>query len=162
MQNKEITIYELMGLIKDGQAPKKIKLCESNNIYKFNKDYSSIEELYLTNIGNRWLDFLDITLDTKVEILPEENDEWEDIEEIETLEENIKYTKNSVTHIIGIDDKEKDVYIPILNQLIKNQRKIIEKLDDNTCIRDKAELELFINERINKKMNKDIGVNNKL
>ena len=150
MKNKVITVYELMGLIKDGQAPKKIKY--NNFILTLNEakdDYK--DECYILFLfekfeeSNNTVDFLNDT----VEILPEENDEWEDIEEIENIDDF------AVGNLTELNSK-------VINKLIKNQRKIIEKLDDNTCIRDKAELELFINERINKKMNKDIGVNNKL
>lgn len=34
----KITIYELLGLIKEGKAPKKIKIAE--NIYEFDEDYN--------------------------------------------------------------------------------------------------------------------------
>lgn len=38
----KITIYELLGLIKDGKAPKKIKFCE--NIYEWDEE----SKFYLT------------------------------------------------------------------------------------------------------------------
>ena len=140
MKNEKTTIYELMGLIKDNKAPKKIKFGE--DIYTYvPKEHNYKDSERYSLFGHHIIDITNFLVIT-VEILPEENDEWEDIKEIQ----------------VG------DVYdiTKVLNKLIKNQQKIIEKLDDNTCIRDKAELELFINERINEKMNKDIGVNNKL
>lgn len=35
--NKKITLYELLGLVKDGQAPKKIKV--TGHIYEFDEEY---------------------------------------------------------------------------------------------------------------------------
>lgn len=69
--NKEITIYELLGLIKDGKAPKKIKY--ENIIWKYNleeneyiedrKDYRRFQDYFSNN-----LNFLDC-LNEEVEII---------------------------------------------------------------------------------------------
>lgn len=40
--NKTITIYELLGLVKDGKAPKKIKV--TGNIYEYDEEF----KFYLT------------------------------------------------------------------------------------------------------------------
>ena len=55
-----------------------------------------------------------------VEILPEENDEWEDIEELEIYTSNYIYDKEEI-HI----NRE------TINQLIKNQKYLKERLDKN-------------------------------
>ena len=65
----KITIYELLGLIKDGKAPKKIKY--KNNIYEYDGEIQN----YCSPINMVW-DFLigkDIVaiLDDEVEILNE-------------------------------------------------------------------------------------------
>ncbi len=71
--NKFITIYELLELVKDGKAPKKIKY--ENIIWKYNleeneyiedrKDYRRFQDYFSIN-----LNFLDCLKD-KVEILEE-------------------------------------------------------------------------------------------
>ncbi len=114
MKNKMITIYELMGLIKDNKAPEKIKY--KNRTFTLNKirdDYE--DESYILFLfetfgkSNNTFDFLN----TKVEFLPEEKYEWEDIEEID-IENDIPY-----------NPAEK------INQLIKNQKCLKERLDKN-------------------------------
>ena len=73
--NRTITVYELLGLIKDGKAPKKIKY--ENNIYEFtNYDYrrvvTEIERGFVEYwlIGNYNQD-LQSLLNEKIEILEE-------------------------------------------------------------------------------------------
>ena len=86
MKNKIITMYELMGLIKDDKAPKKIKI--NNKIwffYKSNKEtlYIDNENSYLKSCSLNFNYYIDNKkLNETVEILPEENDECEDIEEL--------------------------------------------------------------------------------
>lgn len=73
--NKEITIYDLLGLIKDGKAPKKIMY--NDNVYEFNEyDYRCI----VTEIERGFVDHrliknynqnLQSSLNEKVEILEE-------------------------------------------------------------------------------------------
>ena len=113
MKNKEITYYELMGLMKDGQAPKKIKY--DDNIFNFDfetNNYRDNEESFLFG------DYIygQLNLNDTVEILTEENDEWEDIEEIDnigfmTIEDGFNFLKKTT------------------NLLIKNQKYLKEKLD---------------------------------
>lgn len=72
--NNTISVYELLGLIKDGKAPKKIKY--ENIIWKYNleeneyiedrKDYRRFQDYFSNN-----LNFLDC-LNDKVEILEED------------------------------------------------------------------------------------------
>lgn len=87
----KITIYELLGLVKDGKAPKKIKF--RNEIYEYENnikdsfiDYAGIEKetnesFYLSSyIGNNYIS--DIFTD-EVEIIEESKKiEYEQIEEL--------------------------------------------------------------------------------
>lgn len=69
-------------------------------------------------------------LNDNVEILDEE-DEFIDIEEIKlTSDGSIKGYYNGETHHITTNIKDKEVYIKLLNQLIKNQKLIISKLKE--------------------------------
>lgn len=77
--NKEITIYELLGLIKDGQAPERIVY--DNYIWSWTgDDYRTIlktekEQFLITGMYYTWLsEFLDDTVEiidnNKIEKLP--------------------------------------------------------------------------------------------
>lgn len=71
--NKTITIYELLGLVKDGKAPKKIKYDGDKYTYNDCKDYeidSSIYNLFETIT-------VTFILNDTVEII-EDNDKLED------------------------------------------------------------------------------------
>jgi len=109
----KITIYELLGLIKDGKAPKKIKYNE--RVYEIDE----IQEDYSYFAINRYEYLLDdintfSRFNYEIEILDEE-DEFIDIEEIEI--KKIEETSH-------LEFKEK------INDLIKNQKKIINKLKE--------------------------------
>ena len=132
MKNKEITIYELIGLIKDGKAPKKIKV--DNEIYNFHKgmetsyilgDNEDIELNFNYYIENDLLNKKDI------EILPEENDEWEDIEEINIENDGHNdFIKNEYGTRCGLT-KHSKIIVEKVNQLIKNQKYLKERIDEN-------------------------------
>lgn len=107
----EITIYELLGLVKDGKAPKKIKIgnkelyfSKTKNTYEF-EDGGSLNWCYYVT---------DDSLYRKVNVI--EEDAFEDIEEINLGVLNTQSDKN----------KE---FKNAINALIKNQKKIISKLD---------------------------------
>ena len=128
MKNEVITIFKLMKLIKKGKAPEKIKY--NGIIYQFNDelydyDCSTSDVCLLESIFsncNNWLY-------EEVEIQPKENNDWEDIEE---LKHDGKKIYNSITNIYNkLNSKEKNIFIPILNQLIKNQKYLKERLDKN-------------------------------
>ena len=128
MKNKTITLCELIGLITEGQAPKKIK-CD-NKIYTFiNRDYYHNGEWLSTELSTLFEEFSIKELLNKkmIEILPEENDEWEDIEEIKHNGKRIYNPKTNTYNTLNT--KEKNIFIPIINQLIKNQKYLKEKLD---------------------------------
>lgn len=68
--NKEITIYELLRLIKDGQAPKKIKFYDRIFEYEYQlKDYY-YESYSLFEDG---IEIISDSLNDKVEIIEEDN-----------------------------------------------------------------------------------------
>ena len=74
----KVTIYELLGMVKNGKAPKKIRYREM--IYHINYEYgdyeSDIEEYRFVDVKEHYYLFEDIDmlkcLDDKVEILEEE------------------------------------------------------------------------------------------
>ena len=125
MKNKEITIYELMGLIKDDEAPKKIKI--DNEIYTYKKDYEHADYFVKdSNIELNYNYYVEYNkLNEKiVEILPEENDKWEDIEEL-----NNNFTFEDTICELTDNDYKISCLSKKINKLIKNQQKIIEKLE---------------------------------
>ena len=131
----KITIYELLGLIKEGKAPQKIKV--TGTIYYFNENY----EMYLTKKENENYEVAlggmdkDINLianafNEVVEIIEEEKEiEFEDIEsfgvhyswdyiDYKNIEELKKYTNKDFQNIFDTLDK-----------LIKNQKKLIDAVN---------------------------------
>ena len=112
---KVISIYELLGMVKDGKAPKKIKY-ENREYYLYdNKSYLSTDK---TRFFDR-IYFCDLNIE--VEILDEE--EFEDIEEITIRDKTIGFPNGEWT----ARNMDKAFSIKI-NQLIKNQKKIIERI----------------------------------
>lgn len=104
--NKIITVYELLGLIKDGNAPKKIKHKGDTYIYA-GDDYSindNREDWLITKYNYFLTDFLN----EEVEIL-EENKPI--IEKIDTTTENTLFTMECFT---GIPEKAQDWNFNIL------------------------------------------------
>ena len=121
-----ITMYELIGLIKDDEAPKKIKDPVTDLIYEYNekeKNYfrkpATDKEISQPYYGLFYDDYdLMFNLDYAVETIPEENDdEWEEIELLMCLD-----TRETSDCICKIQDK--------INQLIKNQKHLKEKLEN--------------------------------
>lgn len=112
--NKEITIYELLGLIKDGNAPKKIRYEKSEYTYiEINKDYQKRNgELLLGNIIVGY-HFNDI-----VEIIEEDKD----IEELYISKNDITYSDGAIK-----DEELVDSIIEITSK-INEIRKEINKL----------------------------------
>jgi hypothetical protein len=122
----KITIYELLGLIKDGKAPKKIKYKGNTYIAKGNGidgfvgyfDEDDILDYELIH----YVAYKD--LNAEIEIIKEvEEDEFEDIEELD------------LKNIYKCDDYQQ-IYINFkhtwnkINALIKNQKKIINEIKD--------------------------------
>ena len=120
---KTITLYELLGLIKDGKAPKKIKY-ENREYYLYdNKSYLSTDK---TRFFDR-IYFCDLNIE--VEILDEE--EFEDIDKLD-IEDNAmnrseRYIRKSNNEFVTLSVSDY-VLANKINQLIKNQKKIIERI----------------------------------
>ena len=136
MKNKIITIYDLMGLIKDGKAPKQIKI--GDDIWYFVKRYDGNyyidKEEYCFHCCQLGFDYYieNNLLNNTVEILPEENDEWKDIEKINVDKENckrfIEYDSETGHHKYTIRLLD-EYFSNKINQLIKNQKYLKEKLE---------------------------------
>ena len=108
MENKEITIIKLLNEISNDKiVPKQIKY--QNKIYTFN----TIDKTYYDeNNYDLFWDYNYLILNDTVEILPEENDEWKDIEDLD-IEYSYAYKSINI----------------ILNKIIKNQKYLKEKLE---------------------------------
>lgn len=109
----KITMYELLGLVKDGKAPKKIRY--NDNIYYSSKDRVDLhvyqtEESDTTRKLSLIIDNEYLNLNDYVEIIEEDKKiEFEEIEEL----------------TCGTYDFEKQT----INSLIKNQRKLIDEVN---------------------------------
>ena len=122
--NKEITIYELLGLIKDEKAPKKIKY--NNRTYEFKEIEEGTGYVYESGIVKFWLSNeieFDISrcLNEKVEILEEDKPI---IEKIDTTIENTLFTMECFT---GIPEKAQDWNFNVLKDKLNE---VIEFLND--------------------------------
>ena len=118
----KITIYELLGLIKDGKAPKKIRVYGeiSEDIFTFNKNADVYYDDDCNTLGYKYN--LEVMLDSEIEIIKEvEDKEYEDIGELK------------IENIYKCDDYQQ-IYINFketwnkINALIKNQKKIMNEL----------------------------------
>ena len=134
MKNKVITIIGLIQRIYNNNAPKKIKI--DNDFWYFYKK-SNGEVSYIDNEESYWrscnLNFNyyieNNKLNYPVEILPEENDEWEDIEEMDTYHRGDKLLIVDKYYGDITGSLVDEVIADRVNQLIKNQKRIIEKLE---------------------------------
>ena len=132
MKNKIITMYDLMGLIKDDKAPKKIKI--NNKIwffYKSNKEtlYIDNENSYLKSCSLNFNYYIDNKkLNETVEILPEENDEWEDIEDYQY---SIIPSYFELKSVIECINENFETHQKALKIIIKNQKYLKERIDKN-------------------------------
>ena len=122
-----IKIIDLLKNYADGkEKPKKIKY--SNIEWEYNihlKDYQGYDNLHdTTRYFSNWVCFT--SLNDEVKILDEE-DGFEDIEEFK--EHKLINTKD-ILELEMIINKINADYNYKINQLIKNQKKIIERLKD--------------------------------
>jgi len=119
---KVISIYELLGLIKDGKAPKGVKAY--GETFELIENTDTIRDIYVDKDGicklfdNFWW-----SLNDEVEILDKE-DEFIDIEEITIRDKTIGFPNGEWT----ARNMDK-AFAYKINDLIKNQKKIIEKLE---------------------------------
>lgn len=110
--NNKITIYELLGLVKDGQAPKRIKFSEDTFIFV---DGIYYEEHHINDDNGRLSDYyaLDSMLNDEVEILDNED---EDIEEIDFKTAETQKEKNRIMKVK-------------INELVKEINSMKKKID---------------------------------
>lgn len=133
---KTIKIIDLYNMISKGSIPKKIKY--NTKIYEYDKDQDDYSTFVISHY-EYLLDDINITsqLNDEVEILDEE--EFEYIQGLENKKEFYCYTeyekyKNDIDKIlyilkaINITEEKIDNLNNQINQLIKNQKKIIERL----------------------------------
>ena len=106
----KITMYELLGLVKDGKAPKKIKF--RNEIYEYENhikdsfiDYVRIEKetnerFYLSSyIGNNYISNI---FTGEVEIIEEPNkiEKCKNYEDFLAIDDYIEHLKNKIDELI--------------------------------------------------------------
>lgn len=142
-----ISYYELLGIIKEGNEPKKIKVeivKGTSEIYKAEYDREDFSHYLLDrplqNENYRFYlseCFLESNMfDKCITILDEEN-EFEDIAEITCNDEKVEL--GTMIKWLGSPLNDNEVKIcsamdclgVTLNKVIKNQKKIIEKLKEN-------------------------------
>lgn len=114
----KITIYELLGLVKDDKAPKKIKF--KNVIYE-----------YKNNIEDGFIDYVGIEKETNVKFYLSSyigNNYINDIftDEVEIIEEPKKIEYEQIEELTC---NEYDFEKKTINSLIKNQRKLIDEVN---------------------------------
>lgn len=117
----KITMYELLGLVKDGKAPKEIKY--KKFVYGWVQKYKTYtryditgKDLYITTNN----------LNNEIEII-EEDKEFEDIREIRGEVERDK----TLSHDENQDNivKNFNMLIKLVNLLVRNQKRIINEVN---------------------------------
>ena len=140
----KITIYELLGLIKDGKAPKKI--IYDGHTYEYSRNGCVLDDFNYFSITNGLLyntiDF-ENHLNDEIEILEEvEDKEYEDIEETDVAllgqcDNWLRCPTNEVTkqdielnpYIINNIRENTLEFQHKINALIRNQKYILERLE---------------------------------
>ena len=115
--SKKISVYELLGLIKDGKAPKKIEYKGDTYIYA-GDDYSindNREDWLITNYDYLLTDFL--------------NEEVEILDEDKSIIEKLNIVRNDITYGDGAinDDELVDSVLDIKDKI----NEIIDYLEKN-------------------------------
>lgn len=116
---KLISYYDLLGMIKEGNIPKKVywvNIRKEKVVYRISYDYEQFSSYILKNINDEAQDikfylgdnFLESDMFKECIEIP--NDDFEDIEEVTYKPRKIQNT---------------------INSLIKNQKKIIEMLKED-------------------------------
>ena len=119
MENKKMVIIDLLNKISKNEiVPKQIKY--QNTIYIFDETDSTY---YDENDKTFFQTYNYKILNDTVEILQEENDEWKVINNIDVLQDILSTNKIEV-----LIENIGDIQIKI-NQLIKNQKYLKEKLE---------------------------------
>ena len=123
----KITIYELLGLVKDGKAPKKIKYMDE--IWEYVSTIKGTGYQYYSTFFENWKTlqnqvYLEERLNDEVEIIEEPNK----IEKIEMYEdEDGRYFLNNRDKKIYIRCDEIDFMVDKFNELIDEINKLKEK-----------------------------------
>nr|DAE35542.1 MAG TPA: hypothetical protein [Caudoviricetes sp.] len=110
----KITMYELLGLVKDGKAPKKIKY--GDRIWEYVSTIMGTGYQYYSTFFEEWR-----TLQTQIYLEECLNDEVEIIEEPKKIE---------YEQIEELTCNEYDFKTKTINSLIKNQRKLIDEINN--------------------------------
>lgn len=113
----KITIYELLGLVKDGKAPKKIKFNYSIYEYKWSNAYQ--EKCYVN--GNNYRLWENLNLNSNL------NDEVEIIEEPKKIE---KLNTNIINANRYDYDKSKEMAISNITADFLSISKVVNELID--------------------------------
>lgn len=127
---KEIKIIDLFNKkANDEELPKKIKY--ENRIYELDiceEDY----ECFMLDHHEYLLGDINMfsQLNDEVEIIEEEKEEFEDIEQIQLKDGRIISNYDGENHYITTNVKDKEVYIKRINQLIINQKKLIDVVNE--------------------------------
>ena len=125
--NNTISVYDLLGLIKDEKAPKKIKY--NNRTYEFKEIEEGTGYVYESGIVKIWLSNeieFDISrcLNEKVEILEEDKPI---IEKIDTTTENTLFTMECYT---GIPEKAQDWNFNVLKDKLNEVIDYLNRKED--------------------------------
>ena len=117
----KITMYELLGLVKDGKAPKKIKYRQ--NIFGFIHSLADYKPDDITKYNGNYL--LHYLFEEEVNFL---NDEVEIIEEPKKIEKIEKPTKDEYLYSNGKELYENDMKVyDKINELIDEINNLKEK-----------------------------------
>lgn len=134
---KTITVYELLGLIKEGKAPE--KAIYDDYVYSFNeenRDYYNInlDEYLIYRIngdGDNWLD-------VEIEIFEEKenNNNFTGLKMYADGKEFMSIDYSDKEEFEDIEEITQDCFddwteAKAINKLIRNQKKIIERLKKN-------------------------------
>ena len=163
--NKVITIYKLLGLIKDGKAPKRIRIFEdliynfdeNNNFYYNNNNGSSLYRIFY-DLGNALEEKVEILEEYKSMIEPITLNDWCEI----TYDKNWELLKNDfnknmrtmfdrLNKIINyINEKEKELEEKTKIDKISINGKDIHKLEELGIYDVIEDIESTLNEIIDK------------
>lgn len=128
--NKTITIYELLGLVKDGKAPKKIRV--TGNIYEYDEEF----KFYLTQTkdGKVCLGGLLNEINLLVNCFNENNVEIiEDNDKLEKIKWNEKESRAGILRTdqeIEVLARRTETLKKKIAELIDHINKIEERLDE--------------------------------
>lgn len=120
----KVTIYELLGLVKDGKAPKKIlyTFCE----YEFDEeenDYRNKDDVLLFRF---LFSYEREALFFKVEIIEEKPNK---VKQIEVNNSHIVDYDETGKHYLTTNRKDRNIYIKKINELTKALNYLLEKSD---------------------------------